>query len=319
MLSSIGRAATKRLASAASCTSSGRIVVTRLGASASVQQLVILKSGYSSVRGFATRASQTTSAATGRAKKPTATAKKPAKKPAKTTAKKTAKKPAKKSAKKVTATKASKPKKTRVKSPEAQSILERRELKRAALFSEPKNLGESAWAVFVAERTQGQPRNQQTTMYDSMKELSKNFKELPAADLQRLESVAEGNKRTNAAAYKKWVESHTPEEVSRAINARRMLKKKFNYPVGQLKLIRDDRLPKKPATSFVLFTKARWASGDFAKTPVTQASKTIGQEWLKLPAEERHAYEDLSKSNLERYEKDVASTLNRAVRRHVSP
>ncbi|KAL7629353.1 hypothetical protein AAE478_000873 [Parahypoxylon ruwenzoriense] len=311
MLYSIARAAIGRLTSAAAATSSRRIVAAN---ALTHQKLGISRFSYGAIRSFAAAGRPKTSAKAAATKK---TVKKTtvAKKTTKTAAKGTAKKPT--TAKKATSkTKtAAKPKpRSRQKplSPEKKAILERKELKKTALFEEPKALPDSHWTIFVMEQTKGK-KDSPVGLRERMSQLAEAFRRLPAAEVQRLESVTVDNKITNGEEYKKWVESHTAQDVNNANRARQLLKRKYNFPKGQLKVIRDSRLPKKPTTAFLQFTKSRWASGEFADRKISESAKIIGQEWKKLPDTERLIFRDLAKTDLERYEKEVASVLNRAV------
>lgn len=58
------------------------------------------------------------------------------------------------------------------------------------------------------------------------------------------------------------------------------------FPAHTEKLI-DDRHVVRPKP-YALFTKARWATGDFKNIPVPEASKLVSQEWKALsPAEKK--------------------------------
>jgi hypothetical protein len=102
--------------------------------------------------------------------------------------------------------------------------------------------------------------------------------------VKSLRSTAESNKLANNAAYKAWVESHTPDDVSAANTARRRLVSKYGVRV---RAIRDDRQPKRPQVSFALFTKSRWGSGDLNGQPVVEALRSVAQEWKALPPSEK--------------------------------
>ncbi|KAI1779972.1 hypothetical protein F4818DRAFT_401247 [Hypoxylon cercidicola] len=321
MLSSIGRTAIKRLASPAATTSLHRIAVSRFVVNT-------LKSNHAFVRSFATPGRPKSSATTAKR----AATKKPAGKQAKSTKSKSIKSKSIKS--KSTTSKSTKSKTTKRKAapkpkpatqrkrtpltPEKQAIMERRELKKTALFTDPKRPSTSAWPVFVGEQTK-QKAGDRATLKSRMEQLSQAFKALPASELQRLTAVAEQNKLTYEAEYKAWVESHTPLQMDRAMKARLILKKKHNYPVGFIKPIHDSRIPKRPLNAFNLFTKTRWASGDYANLTMVEGVKAICREWKDLPETERQALADRAKPELEHYEKQVQSVLNRKVNRKPSP
>ncbi|KAI1132072.1 hypothetical protein F5Y10DRAFT_261551 [Nemania abortiva] len=309
MLSSIGRSATRRLASTAFATSHARLVVFR----ATTKPHFGAPSIYGSpIRGFAS-AGQTRKVSTSKSAGKSST-KKPAKKPTKKTTTKAKAKPKTKAKTKAKAKPKAKPASKRVKKPisaERKTLLERRALKRVALFTEPKLLPAQPWQLFVVEQTQGKKDGQ--TIVQKMASLGQEYKALPSSEIQRLESITGQNKLANGATYKAWVESHTPQQIYDANSARRALKKKHSFPKGTLKLIRDDRLPKRPLTAFALFTKARWASGDFAggSTPIGETMGRIAREWKGLKAAERQPYDDLSHAQSVSYEKATNAVLER--------
>lgn len=134
---------------------------------------------------------------------------------------------------------------------------------------------------------------------------------------QRLQETADENKLTNNAAYKSWVETHTPQDVAEANRARARLRKARGKTIPRA--IRDERQPKKPQTSFALFTKARWASGDFAGQRPVEVAGRIGDEWKALSEPEKGAYEELAKADGDRYERESLSILGHTVRRSATP
>jgi hypothetical protein len=93
--------------------------------------------------------------------------------------------------------------------------------------------------------------------------------------------VAAENKLLNAAAYKAWIESHTPTAIEEAKLARKRLKAKFNY-TAKGKPLHDDRRPRRQTPAYAFFCRARWGSGEFQGVPVGQAGKTMGEEWKAL-------------------------------------
>lgn len=171
MLSSIGRAAIQRLVSTpTTTTSSRRFLVSRLVAYAP-------KYNFSSVQSFAAPARPKTSATTGRATKRTAT-KTPTKKSttkSKTTKSKTKAAPVKAESKPV--------RKRKPLTPEKQALLERKELKKTALFTEPKLLASTPWTVFVIEQTK-QKAGGPADLRSRMEQISQSFRALPASELQ---------------------------------------------------------------------------------------------------------------------------------------
>lgn len=131
---------------------------------------------------------------------------------------------------------------------------------------------------------------------------------VPHTDItQRLEETGKQNRLANVAAYKAWVETHPPAEIIEANKARKALKKHHGINLNPIK---DDRMPGRSLGAYILFTKSRWGSGEFAASEVTSASKTIGQEWHALPAAEKKHWEDLAHSDKERHTKEMAKLLS---------
>ncbi|KAM0502591.1 hypothetical protein ACHAP6_000501 [Verticillium nonalfalfae] len=213
---------------------------------------------------------------------------------------------------------AAKPKPKKVKkakkevAPEVKLAQEVRELKKIALLKEPKKLPETVWTLFTTQNI----KSGEASLGERSKQLAEEYRLLDAAETERLKDLAEKNKVANNAAYKAWVESHTPAEIVAANNARNVLRRKVNKGKGVTHRfpIRDERLPKRPTTVYNLFFKARWASGDFSGS-VTEATRTIAEEYKQLSEEQRQVYEDLATADFERYAREVSSVLNKEVKR----
>ncbi|KAM0332361.1 hypothetical protein ACHAQA_002638 [Verticillium albo-atrum] len=248
------------------------------------------------------------------AKKAEDGAEKPVKK-----AKKAATTATKAAPKKAATKKAAKPKpKPKVKkvkkelTPEAQLAKDVRELKKIALLKEPKKLPETPWTILTSRNIKAG----ETSLGDRSRELSQEYKSLDAAESEQLKELAEKNKLANNAAYKAWVESHTPQEIHAANNARNALRRKLNKGKGTTHrfAIRDERLPKRATTAYNLFFKARWASGEFSGS-VPESTRRIADEYKQLSSVEQQVYEDLATADYERYSKEVLNVFNKDVKR----
>ncbi|KAK2004621.1 HMG box protein [Colletotrichum falcatum] len=202
-------------------------------------------------------------------------------------------------------------KQVKVLTPEEKQKLDVRKWKKLALLPEPKRLPTTKWLVYVTETTKGAAESE-VRLVSQLKDIGESFKNLSSYELQRLQETADKNKLANNATYKAWVESHTPQAVAEANRARLQLRKAKGRLVPAH--IRDDRLPTLPATSYGLFTKARWASGDFAGMKVSEATARIVEEWRGLSESEKNTYRDLHKANRDRYARDALSVLGRVVR-----
>jgi hypothetical protein len=100
--------------------------------------------------------------------------------------------------------------------------------------------------------------------------------------LQHYNHIANQNRAANEAAYKEWLTSHTPAEIEKANQARRLLWRRSGKTSQKLKLIKDDRLPKRPGSSFMLFAQERQRSGDLKHISLGETGKLLGQEWKEL-------------------------------------
>ncbi|KAJ9144886.1 hypothetical protein NKR19_g6250 [Coniochaeta hoffmannii] len=250
-------------------------------------------------------------AAKPRAKKSTTTTAAKKKKPAakKATAKKAA--GTKKTAKKPAAKRAAPKKRVRkALSPEDKLKKEVRELKKVALLQEPKKLPDRAWLVYVAQNTQNLTPD---SLAETIRALASQYNSLGSFEKERLEAAAHQNRLANEAAYKAWVEAHSPVEIDAANRARQRLRR--ISPAHKRKTdIKDSRLPKRGLTSYTYFTKSKWATGELAGESFRDAASSIAKEWKSLSAAEKKAFEDTAAADAERYAKDVKSVLHREVR-----
>ncbi|KAF8867296.1 hypothetical protein BDZ45DRAFT_667259 [Acephala macrosclerotiorum] len=253
----------------------------------------------------ATKATQTTKS------KSSTTAKPKAKKaPAKTAVKKPVKKAAKKPVKMGRPALKKKPvkKPVRAKKVLTEAQKERaliKELKAKAL-TPPKLKPYTAWTLFAGTELTNTPGNAMAQMGS----IRDKYKELSPSEIESLNHTASQNKVANTVAYKQWVESHTPDQIRIANNARAMLKKKLNKARGYT-AIKDARLPKRSANSRALFTKERYASGDFKGISIVDASKLLTTEWNSLSPSERKVYEDRAAADTQRYVQEFKTVFHK--------
>ncbi|KAI8151137.1 High mobility group-T protein [Colletotrichum sp. SAR 10_70] len=307
MLTAIGRAAAQRLVIRAAPLTASRAVPRVACRAISTTKSAHLPAKAAAASSTKTKAKKTTTTAA--KKKPVA--KKPAaKKPAAKTKKVAAKKPAK------TKTGQGRGRPRRAPTPEEKLKVLKKELKQVALLaSEPSNKVTSAWMVYQTERLRAETIAREA-FGDRITAFAEDFKNLSTHELQRLQETAEANKLKNNAAYKAWVESHTPLEINNANNARKRLRALSPKEDGKRQVkprsIIDERLPNRPTSAFLFFVKARWAQGDLPSA-IGLATKAIGEEWNNLTEAEKAPYLALAKSDMERYERDVSNVLGREV------
>ncbi|KAF1911909.1 hypothetical protein BDU57DRAFT_524011 [Ampelomyces quisqualis] len=279
------------------------------------------------------RSYATTTAAT----RPTATVKKAVKAQAASKAapkKKAAapSKPANKSAKKAAVSRAkprtraaakakAKPKKAAPKKPAAKKRVKKvltdeqklkaklAELRKIALKAPVTPNSVTALNVFIAEHTKAS--NEAGSPTSKLTAASLAYKALTPAEREHYNHVA--NERTVAkrAEYKAWIESHTPEQIRLANNARTQLRFKLSglgktgYSVHTARLV-DERQPKRPANAYAIFVSERFATGDFKGIEIGPAGKIIGEEWKALSASEKKKYDDTFAAKFSEYKREKA-------------
>lgn len=103
-----------------------------------------------------------------------------------------------------------------------------------------------------------------------------------------LNHQATENAQANEAAYKKWVESFSPDEIRVANNARIQLKKLDSADASsrtkqhRYTRIKDHRAPARPRSAYSLFLQERHASGDFKGISITDAATQVSREFKDL-------------------------------------
>lgn len=110
--------------------------------------------------------------------------------------------------------------------------------------------------------------------------------------LKHYNHLANSRMQESQAEYKKWVESHSADEIQQANNARSTLRRKLekDRPKGKRSKwapIHDERAVKRPVNSYAQFALNRNASGDFKGITLAERSKLIAQEWKALSDQEK--------------------------------
>lgn len=95
---------------------------------------------------------------------------------------------------------------------------------------------------------------------------------------QRIQAQIEENRKANAAAYEAFIKSHTPLEIREANTARRAL---FRLDKGRRAALVDDRLVRKPLSSYVLFVESRLKTGEHGAG--VEPFRIYSREWSQLP------------------------------------
>ncbi|KFY26641.1 hypothetical protein V493_03972 [Pseudogymnoascus sp. VKM F-4281 (FW-2241)] len=241
---------------------------------------------------------------------------KPAKKRASTTTKKATEKPAAKKPKALTEKQQEKKEADAVKAKlQAQKKKEKktvedgktkiRELK-AKILTPPKRLSATAWKVFHVEAVAENPGK---SIGDVAKDASARYQSLDASTRERYNQIANTNKSANDASYEAWLASLSPQQIYESNHAQQRLKQLGLIRSGKQLKIDDPRIPKRPSSSYILFVKERYTSGDFKGIPSTEAAKLLAQEYKALSESEKKLYDTLAVAERERYSREMASTF----------
>jgi hypothetical protein len=98
-----------------------------------------------------------------------------------------------------------------------------------------------------------------------------------------------------------WVNSHTPEQIRLANNARSLLKRRAaaaapgtKRGIRSLNKIRDERQVKRGQSGYLTFALERRESGDYKNIKLSESSKLISEEWKALSAGQKKVSNFLS-------------------------
>ncbi|KAL8645957.1 MAG: hypothetical protein Q9226_007065 [Calogaya cf. arnoldii] len=249
---------------------------------------------------------------------------KPKPAPKKAASKKSATKPRTKAKSTKARTKSAKAKATKAKAkpakkqkkvlkPEEKERLKERlvinELKAKAL-SPPKRSSPTAFSALLAEK-QREVKSMDLTG-SIAKDCSKQYHAFTAEQREHYNHIANQNKASDNSKYQEWILTYSPAEILEANNARIALRKR-KVP-GSWKKLRDERLVRRPRTSFMAFRMDRHRSGDFTGVNAIEAGKRIGAEWRELSDSDKKPFVEETEKDLARYEQEVKAVYNRGIR-----
>ncbi|KAM6531175.1 hypothetical protein FSOLCH5_000659 [Fusarium solani] len=189
--------------------------------------------------------------------------------------------------------------------PEEIKKAEIRQLKKWALRDTPATLPHTKWAQFVADNKDVLKGS--AGLGPHMAGLSSKFQSLSAAEISNLENIAAANREKNAANLKAWIKTHEPARIHIANQARRRLTKitDKNYRVFE-----DDRLPKRPLSSYTNFTVENWPR--LGGSDAIDGSKNISEAWRALSPSEKAVYEEKTAQASAKYEAEMEVIQARA-------
>ncbi|KAK5091063.1 hypothetical protein LTR05_001243 [Lithohypha guttulata] len=228
-----------------------------------------------------------------------------------------------KTGKKASAKPKAPPKKPAVKKAPSKTTLTRervakeKQLKATALLDTPKNLPATPWTIIFGETHKNKSNASTADRRNLSNEAAQKYRNLTAEEKEHYNHLAHINKEKNDKTFKKWLSQYTPDQIREANNARRQLKKiwQSKHPTPkhnkEFPLLKDDRLVTRPTGAYAYFTRDRFASGDFARMHVPEASKLIAREWRALSATEKEKYEQQAAADFGRYNEEVLTVYNK--------
>ncbi|KAI9761395.1 MAG: pre-mRNA processing RNA-helicase [Chaenotheca gracillima] len=175
-----------------------------------------------------------------------------------------------------------------------------RKLKENALTL-PKQLPSTVWLVLSEELGKSQHKlagREAKVKYDS----------LSSQELEHYNGIASQNKVANAARYKEWLKSFSPDQIRIANNARLLLKRRG--AAKTYRPLKDDRLVKGATSSYLQYSIERRRSGDFQGLKISDASKRIGAEWKSMSAAEKEKYQELAQADRLRFNQEYKTVYS---------
>ncbi|KAI4717476.1 hypothetical protein E4T48_06284 [Aureobasidium sp. EXF-10727] len=178
---------------------------------------------------------------------------------------------------------------------------EEAKLLKAQALEPPKYRQVNAWAFYIKDKTAAKHNGPVT---DQVKALSQDFKNLSSSEKENLDQRVIEHNAKSLREFQEWLNSHTPAQILEANNVRSRLRKLLADSKTKYWPIKDDRLVKKPTTSFIKFHNERIASGEYHGSVIAESAKRIAAEFKALSASEKKKYEDLSAKDVERYNRE---------------
>ncbi|KAG9943002.1 hypothetical protein KCU85_g8966, partial [Aureobasidium melanogenum] len=173
-------------------------------------------------------------------------------------------------------------------------------LLKTKILTPPKYRQLNPWSVYVKENA----KSVAGPVSEIAKVLAQQFKSISSIEKENLDhSVNELNAKS-LREFQEWLSNHTPAQIYEANVARARLRKLLASTSSKYALIKDDRLVKRPISSYLQYHNERLASGDFRGIPAPDASKTVATEFKAMSATEKQKYVDLAAKDVERYHRE---------------
>lgn len=249
-------------------------------------------------------------------KKPAA--KRATKKTTTTTTKKAAPKKAKKKKKAAAPKKKAKTKRpVRERSDDEKLQQEIADLRKLVLRGPARRRALSAFNCYLSDNMKsGGSREESQAL---LVEVAAKWKTVSPAEREKYNHIAAERTEARAAEYKAWVESHTPDQIRHANNARARLQKRLlqrKALVGsrrvlmkpdQTQQIEDERRVKRPKSAWTYFFSERLQSSDFKGIAVKEKTRLVADEWKALSADEKQRFVDQEAADRQRFTRETST------------
>lgn len=167
----------------------------------------------------------------------------------------------------------------------AKEAKKKEELKllKAQALTPPKYRQVNAWSIYIKENSKSTPGS----VGESAKILAQQFKNVSSIEREHLNHLVNEHNAKSLREFQEWLSSHTPAQILEANAARARLRRLLVDSKSKYAAIKDDRLVKRPLSSYLQYHNERLASGDFRGISTPVACKDIGREYKALTASER--------------------------------
>ncbi|KAG9925663.1 hypothetical protein KCV02_g9656, partial [Aureobasidium melanogenum] len=173
-------------------------------------------------------------------------------------------------------------------SPEEKSIISARrgeekkkeevKLLKTRTLTPPKYRQLNPWSIYVKENS----KSVAGPVSESAKVLAQQFKNMSSIEKEHLNHQVNEHNAKSLREFQEWLNNHTPAQIYEANVARARLRKLTFDTSSKYAPIKDDRLVKRPISSFLQYHNERLNSGDFRGIPAPIASKDIATEFKAL-------------------------------------
>ncbi|KAL6239785.1 hypothetical protein BDW75DRAFT_67073 [Aspergillus navahoensis] len=199
-------------------------------------------------------------------------------------------------------------KEARAQRKKAEELKETKRRLKATALQTPKLLPTLPWVIAMTDKLSVVDKSDNPAPKEAFSRATELARKASSEEKQRYIDQAAANKAANEAAFKAWVESHTPLQILEANNARRRLAQlqgKRRVPI-----IHDERLVKPPTSAWIYFFMEK---RDKNALVVSDMAQDVAVQWKNLPASEKAPYLEKANADRARYEREYLEVYGQPV------